>query len=156
MDDLHLRQLTKELVAEKLRSLPDPCATTAELVRKTLLLALKDADLATQERLAQETCQGAITALLLAQQNLSRGAVKLLEQVADVANDLQLEPAVLMIGAMRGIADLRRFVPPEELFELRKALEARFIGVGEVFATILLQQEKANPTPPSSTANPKT
>ena len=41
MDDLEISKLTKEIVAERLKELPDPCSVAAGLLKDTLRIALK-------------------------------------------------------------------------------------------------------------------
>ena len=67
MDQLHIGELTKEMVAEELRLLGDPCAAAAAVVRKSLTAALKSApaSVAPPARIIEETVKGAMTALLL-------------------------------------------------------------------------------------------
>ena len=71
-----------------------------------------------------------MTALLLSEQNLSRGAVRIVEAVSDVADELGLDRIELLRGALRGLADMNRLVRPETLREMGAALEARFPGGG--------------------------
>lgn len=154
MDDFHVRQLTKELVAENLRELPDPCKKAAELTGNTLRVALKGLRAIDQEALVREACQGAITALLIAEQNLARGAVMLLQTVADLAGEFDLDPAMLMTGALRGIADLRRFATPEQIMLVEREIESAFMGVGQAFRAVL-EREAAKDPPRPGTAAPK-
>jgi len=139
VEEFRIGQLTKELVAIKLQKMSDPCAAAAELVQKTLSLALKglspnDPGL---DRLIADACRGGITGLLLADQNLAKGAVLILEVVAELASEFNLDPAQAMKGALHGLADLHRFVQPEQIYDITHRIEANFMGAGEAFSQIL-------------------
>jgi hypothetical protein len=148
MDDFKISQLTKELVSARLRGLEDPCAAASDLVRSTLEVALKGLPPGTiaESRVVEDACQGAMTGLLLNDQNLVRGAVVILEKVADLASALNLDQPEMMRSALRGIADMQRFVRPEMLAEIRYAIEARFHGAGLAFEA-LCQEGSGRETP---------
>ena len=135
MDDFKINQLTKELVSARLRELPDPCAAAAGLVRETLSVALKTLapGSVAESRVVEDACQGAMTGLLLNDQNLVRGAVLILEAVVDLAGALNLDQPEMMKDALKGIADMRRFVRPEMMYEIQVAIEARYQGAGVAF-----------------------
>ena len=136
MGDFKVGQLAKELVVGRLRDLPNPCMVAAEVVKRTLLVALKDGG-APDWKVIEDACQGGMTGLLLTEQDLAKGAVLILTSVADIATDLHLDPSEAMHAALRGLADIRRFAGSEKLLQIRDAIEARYMGVGEAFATIL-------------------
>lgn len=135
MDELRIGQLTKEMVAEELRQLADPCATAATVVRKTLSIALNGvpAGGTAPERVIEDAVQGAMTALLLADMSLARGAVLVIEAVHDVASERQIDTMESLRAALRGLADLRRFVTQQRVDEVRHEIETRYMGAGEVF-----------------------
>ncbi len=135
--EFKIRQLTKELVAAKLRELPDPCAAAVKLCADTLRVALKglEAGSTGDGAVVEDACQGCMTALLLNDQNLPRGAVLLLESVVELAAELNLDQMELMRSALRGVSDMKRF-SPQSLHEISTALEARFTGAGQAFDSI--------------------
>ena len=146
MDELRIHQLTKEMVAEELRSLGDPCAAAAAVVHKTLTAALLAPPEGTApERIVEDTVKGAMTALLLAEQSLSRGGILVLDAVVDVATKGQLDPTDTMRAALRALADLRRFVDPARIEEIRAAIDAKYMGAGEVFVEYLREQLPEKP-----------
>lgn len=148
MDDFKISQLTKELVTARLRDLEDPCAAAAELVRSTLEVALRGLPPGTvaESRVVEDACQGAMTSLLLNDQNLVRGAVLILEKIVDLAAALNLDQPEMMRSALRGIADMQRFARPEMLAEIRYAIESRFQGAGLAFEA-LCQEASGRETP---------
>ncbi len=138
MDELRIHQLTKEMVAEELRQLGDPCAAAAAVVRKTLSAALASPpDGTARERVVEDAVKGAMTALLLADQSLSRGGMLVLATVAEVAAETHMDPTEAMRAALSGLADLRRFVDPTRMEEIRIEIEAKYMGAGEVFNDFL-------------------
>ncbi|MFA6003918.1 MAG: hypothetical protein WC881_07610 [Elusimicrobiota bacterium] len=143
MENFKIGQLTKELVALKLRKMDDPCAAAADLVKKTLVVAFNGIPAGEPGHgpLVQDACQGAMTSLFMADHSLSRGAVLLLEAMAELAAEYNLDPAYIIRAGLRGIADLRRFVRPETLYELQNSIEAHFMGAGEAFSECIAEAE---------------
>lgn len=156
MDDFKISQLTKELVTARLRELEDPCAAAAELVRGTLLVALKGLPpgAAAESRVVADACQGAMTSLLLNDQSLTRGAVLILQRVSDLASELNLDGPEMLRSALRGIADMRRFARPETLADIRCAIESRFQGAGLAFEAFCAEPVPAPPSPAPGTTAP--
>ncbi|MBI5247717.1 MAG: hypothetical protein HY923_11110 [Elusimicrobia bacterium] len=139
MDELRFVQLTKEMVAEELRLLGDPCTAAAAVVRKTLQAAFQvpSASDAAPARVIEETVKGAMTALLLADHSLTRGSILVVEAVMDVAAKRDLDPTDSMRAALRGLADLKRFVDPARIDDIRLEIEAHYMGAGVVFMEYL-------------------
>lgn len=139
MDQLRIGELTKEMVAEELRLLGDPCAAAASVVRKALTAALKSAPVGgtPPTRVIEDTVKGAMTALLLADQSLARGAILVLAAVHDVSGECHLDPTESMRAALRALAELRRFVEPARLDDIRLQIESHYMGAGEVFIEFL-------------------
>jgi hypothetical protein len=155
MDELRIHQLTKEMVAEELRALGDPCAAAAAVVKKTLTAALQSAPEGTPaEMIVEDSVKGAMTALLLAEQSLARGGLLVLEVVLDVTAKADLDPTESMRAALRALADLRRFVDPARMDDVRLAIESKYMGTGEVFAEYLRAPRTDLPAPPARNAAP--
>jgi hypothetical protein len=155
MDELRITQLTKEMVAEELRLMGDPCAAAANVVKKTVeaaYLATPPEDFKAPV-VIEDTVKGAMTALLLADHSMTRGAILVVEAVVDVAAKRELDPTESMRAALKGLADLKRFVEPQRLDDIRLEIEAHYMGAGEVFVEFLRQTPaKTSPTAPPKTA----
>ncbi|MBI3554204.1 MAG: hypothetical protein HY077_17030 [Elusimicrobia bacterium] len=144
MDEFKVGQLTKELVAIRLKKMADPCAAAADLVKGTLSAALKamipgDPGCA---KVITDACQGGITGLLLADQNLPKGAALMLEAVAELAVEFDLDPATAMKAALLGISDVRRFARPDQVHEIQREIESHFMGAGEAFSDALAEHRR--------------
>lgn len=139
MDELRIVQLTKEMVAEELRLMGDPCAAAALVVRKTLMAAFQGTAPGDTppSRVIEDAVKGAMTALLLADQSLTRGSILVIEAVMDVAAKKDLDPTDSMRAALKGLADLRRFVDPARIDDIRLEIEAHYMGVGAVLMEYL-------------------
>ncbi len=139
MDELRLVQLTKEMVAEELRLLGDPCAAAASVVRKTILAAFQDTSPADTPpaRIIEDAVKGAMTALLLADHSLTRGSIFVVEAVMDAAAKRDLDPTDSMRAALKGLADLRRFVDPGRMDDIRLQIETHYMGAGAVLMEYL-------------------
>ena len=147
MASFKLDQLTKELVMAKLRAIDDPCAAAAGIVRATLSVALAGLadDTQAQAEVIEDACRGGATGLLLTEQNMARGAVLLLRCVSEVAAKYSMDPTEAMMAALRGISDLKRFLLPDRLEELRAAVDAEFMGAGECLRRMLDAKPTAAP-----------
>ncbi|MBI4060877.1 MAG: hypothetical protein HY403_05545 [Elusimicrobia bacterium] len=139
MDQLRIVQLTKEMVAEELRLLGDPCAAAASVVRKTLMAAFQGVPPGDTPptRVIEDAVKGAMTALLLADHSVTRGSILVVEAVMDTAAERNLDPTDSMRAALKGLADLRRFVDPARIDDIRLEIEAHYMGAGEVFMDYL-------------------
>jgi len=139
MDELRIVQLTKEMVAEELRLLGDPCAAAASVVRRTLMAALQGAAPGDTPpaRVIEDAVKGGMMALLLADHSLTRGSILIVEAVMDVASKRDLDPTDSMRAALKGLADLRRFVEPARIDDIRLEIEAHYMGAGAVLIDYL-------------------
>lgn len=139
MDELRIVQLTKEMVAEELRLMGDPCATAASVVRKTVDAAFLSTspDEFRSSQVIEDAVKGAMTALLLADHSMARGSILVVEAVMDVAEKRALDPTESMRAALKGLADLKRFVDPARLDDIRLEIDAHYMGAGEVFIEFL-------------------
>ncbi|OGR88482.1 MAG: hypothetical protein A3J74_07545 [Elusimicrobia bacterium RIFCSPHIGHO2_02_FULL_57_9] len=149
-EDFKIGQLTKELVAIKLKKMADPSATAANLVKQTLAVALKEIKPGStgHHAVVEDACRGGITGLLLAEQNLGKGAVLILEAVAELSSELNLDPTEMMRSALNGIADMRRFLRPDQLYDIHREIELHFMGAGEVFSRMIKTAGRIAGTPP--------
>jgi hypothetical protein len=138
MEDFKINQLTKELVVSRLKNMADPCAAAAELVKKTLIVALKGIPPGDSRFISiiRDACQGGMTGLLVAGQNLPKGTILLLEGVSEVSTSMGFDPTLAMQCALEGIADLHRFVNHEQMEAIKTEIDAHMMGAGDAFATI--------------------
>lgn len=138
-------QLTKELVAVKLKKMADPCAAAAELVKNTLSVALKACveDPEARDKAIADACRGGMTGLLLADQSLPKGGALILEAVVELAQQFELHPAEVMKSALKGMADLRRYLRADQLDDIKHEIGAHFMGAGEAFGLAIKLAEQA-------------
>ncbi|MBI4052103.1 MAG: hypothetical protein HY400_06320 [Elusimicrobia bacterium] len=141
MDNFKIAQLTKELVTAEIKTAQDPCASAAEIVKKALKVALKNTPSIEPGtgKVITDACQGAMVALLLGEQNLAKGATAILRKIGEMATEMNLDPTETMMMALKGIADLQRFVQPEQLDDIRDQISLNFLGAGEAFHTLIQQ-----------------
>lgn len=138
-EEFKVGQLTKELVAIRIKKLEDPCGAAADLVKQTIVVALKARPIEA-EKVVGDACCGGLQGLYLADHDLSRGAVLMLEAVGEAANETMLDPTELMSYALKGFARLNRLATPEQLQAMREDLERAFHGCGQAFADALAAQ----------------
>jgi hypothetical protein len=145
-DEFRVGQLTKELVALKLKELQNPCAVAAGLVRQTITVALK-ARPEEAEKVVIEACYGGMQGLLLADQDLACGAVLIMGAVCEGAGDVGGDPTALMMFALTGIARFTKFIEHEKIVDISHSLEKRYQGVGVAFSEALSREAEVQKTP---------
>lgn len=134
-----ISQFAKELVAIRLRETEDPCAVAAALVRETAEVALKSRP-EEADCVIVDACYGALQALSLAEQDLSRGATLMYGSVLELAGPLGIAPAALSDYAFEGFARMRRLMTQVQLIDMLETLESRYKGAGAGFAKALAAQ----------------
>ena len=130
-----LEKLAKEFVLERLKSVADPYALAGDIARK---IAVAGARSSSEPRAAvSAACRGVIGGMLILEKNLPKTAVALLAQMAVVAQEAHLDPGDCMTWAMEGIAPVCKLAPNDMGSEVRAALEAAFMGAGDIFERVL-------------------
>ena len=72
--------------------------------------------------------------MLLLEKDLPRTAVSILSQMGAVAGETHQDPTELMTWAMEGIAPVAKLAGETACYAVREAIEAAFMGAGEVFS----------------------
>lgn len=138
-NEFKISRITQEMVINRLRSMGDPCAVAALVVKKSLAACLREFD-ANDARIAdvvREVCRGGMAGLLIAEQSLSRGAVKIIAVVIELAAELRLDTTLAMHGALEGVADLHNSVSSERMDEILLNIGVHFLGAGKVLSAIV-------------------
>lgn len=134
-------QLTKELVAAELRSAPDPCLLAAQLIAKTLAVALKAVPRG--DRAAglaiEEAVRGGLQGVLLAKYDVAKAGLMTVREMARLSRDLDLEATETLMATLRGIASLKRLVPAADMNRLRIDIDAEFSGAADALSDLLRQ-----------------
>lgn len=140
-DHFKVGQLTKELVAAELRNAPDPSLLAAQTIRKTLVVTLKTLQPGDRPSsiAIEDAVRGGLQGILLADYDVARAGILTLREMANLAQDAGLDPMETLLSAMRGMASLKRLIPPEQMDRLRLAIDAEFHGAGEAFSVLLSQ-----------------
>jgi hypothetical protein len=135
METFNLAQLTKEMVVGQIRNLADPTLVAAEVVRGTLIARLKGHKLSNHEiqEAVIEVCKGAMAALVLMECPLPRGASQLVISAKAAAQAINFDEELVVIGAVRGIADVKRFTTPQLVTEISERLHAAQPELGGAF-----------------------
>ena len=135
-------KLAKEIaVCEFAVGEPAPAAVAA-VVRKTVVAALGTARGSAPLKLdaVREICRGAMKGLLQIDKPLAEPAAAILAQLALVAEERGIDLQEMLTRAVEGIASASDRLPEES--EIRVALEAQFLGVGELFDSLRAQAKK--------------
>ena len=138
-DHFKISQLTKELVASELRTSTDPCLLAAQTIRKTLTVTLKavPAGDPSGRTVIEDAVRGGLQGLILADFDVAKGGIYTLREMTNLAQDLGLDPMETLLSAMRGMASLKRLIPPERMDRLRLNIDAEYHGAGEAFSVLL-------------------
>lgn len=131
-------KLGKEIVVGKFKDIEDPYSLAGEAARKIAVAAVTS----TREKqdphvTVAAACRGVMGGMVLIEKDLPKTAVALLQQMATVAQETNLDPAECMTWAMEGIAPVVKVAPGGAADHVRAAIEENFMGAGEVFETIV-------------------
>lgn len=132
-------QLTKELVTAELRAAPGSALRAAQVMRKTIAVALQSLPPGDPAGglVIEEAVRGGLQGFLLADRGVASGGLATLREMVQLAADLDRDVMETLTSAMRGIASLKRLVPAREMDRIRLDIDAEFNGVGEAFGAIL-------------------
>jgi len=131
-------KLAKEIVTEKLKDASDAPMLAAEVARKIAVSGLAGANGTQDPRLAvAAACRGVMSGMMLIEKDLPKTAVALLNQMALIAQEANLDPAECMTWAMEGIAPVVKMAPHGSDDAVAAAIEENFMGAGEVFQGVL-------------------
>lgn len=135
METFNLAQLTKEMVVGQLRTLQDPTRLAAETVRGAMVARLKGHRLSNYEiqEAVSEICRGGIAGMILMECPMGRCAARILMSAEAAAKEAGLDRELVLVAAVRGVADARRFVTSDVLREMRSRMTAVWAGASEVF-----------------------
>jgi hypothetical protein len=133
MEPFRVGQLTKEMVATRLKALGDPCAAAADVVKKTLTICLKGTNGWSEPYCGvfADVCQGGLTGLLLSEQSLAKGATLILHAVAEVCSEQSLDAMDAMRCSLRGMARIKMIARAADIEDMRRAVRLEFMGAGE-------------------------
>ncbi len=140
-DPFKISQLTKELVASELKNATDPCLLTAQTIRKTLTVTIKGipAGDPSWKTAIEDAVRGGLQGLILADFDVAKGGIYTLRELTNLAQDVGLDPMETLLSGMRGMASLKRLIPPERMDALRLKIDQEYHGAGEAFSALLSQ-----------------
>jgi len=148
MEEYYFEKLAREIVLSRLKSAekaPDEAAATAKRILINGVLSTKSRQ--DPHLTVSGVCRGVMSGVLLNDQSLPETASILLGEMADVAQEVQLDPADLMTWGMEGIADVAAIAGAEIAGSIQEQIEQRFMGVGEIFSQIYRKAREKPPQP---------
>lgn len=86
-----------------------------------------------RDEIVREVCHGAMKGMLLSDLDITQGAVVLIGSMAEVAQEIHVDPAELLTWSLEGVARLAAGVPREKMNEVAQAIDAKFMGTAEIF-----------------------
>lgn len=116
---------------------PDTRARLRRVLGPAMIQAVQgEADLLTRRTFVTAVARGAMEAYLLLGRDLSEASVEVMHAIVEAGDTLGLETPFLMRWSLVGVAQAGLVAPPGTLPNIRGALEAEFLGVGEAFEEI--------------------
>lgn len=148
-DPFKISQLTKELVASELKASADPCLLAAQTIRKTLTITIKAIPPGdpSWKTAIEDAVRGGLQGLILADFDVAKGGIYTLRELTSLGQDLGLDPMETLLSGMRGMASLKRLIPPERMDALRLKIDADYHGAGEAFSALLARVQDPGRAP---------
>jgi len=127
-------KLGKEIVVSRMKDVDDPYSLAGEAARKIAVAAVASTRDKQDPRVTvTAACRGVMSGMVILEKDLAKTAVALLQQMAAVAHETNLDPAECMTWAMEGIAPVVKVAPGGAADHVRAAIEENFMGAGSVF-----------------------
>lgn len=128
-------KIGKDFVLERFKDAADPYTLAGEAVRRIAVAGAREQS--DPRASVAAACRGVMSGMLLLEKDMPKTAVALLSQMALVAQEASLDPSACMTWAMEGIAPICKLAPDGMGDKVRAAIEARFMGAGDIFERIL-------------------
>ena len=137
MEEYSFEKLAREIVLSRLKNAEKAPQEAADTAKKIIIDGVTSTKGRQDPHLTVSgVCRGVMSGVLLNDQSLPETAVFLLGEMADVAQEVQLDPADLMTWGMEGIADVAVMASANAASSIQEQIEQRFMGVGEIFSQI--------------------
>lgn len=137
MSDYDFEKLGKEM-ASAFKGAEDAADRAGELARTLAAKAVSSTRGKQDPKITvAAACRGVMAGVVLNEGDLPKSAVAILQKMAAVAQESNLDPAECMTWAMEGIAPVCKLAPGAAADNVRLAIEEHFMGAGEVFSSIL-------------------
>ena len=132
-----LRDKTTEFVLENVKGAPDAIEAASRAADEMISAAVRKTEgkagaIGTDE-IVREVCHGAMKGMLMADLDISKGAVVLIGSMAEVAQEIHVDPAELLTWSLEGVARLAAGIPLEKINEVGQTIDAKFMGTAEIF-----------------------
>jgi len=136
--DLHpLKEKTQEFALEKMKGADDPLLAATHAADEMIGAAVRKTEgkpgAITKEEIVREACHGAMAGMLLSDLDICKGAVTLIGSMAEVAQEIHVDPAELLTSTLEGIARLTPAVSAQKMADVGAAIDSQFMGTAEIF-----------------------
>ena len=137
-DPFEFEKLAKEIVLSRLKDAPDAHALAAEVAKQIAVTAVTS----TREKQDPQvtvtaSCKGVMEGIMVLEKDMPKTAVALLQMMATIAQEANLDPGECMTWAMKGIAPICKLTTGPIRDSVQAAIEENFMGAGQVFSDIL-------------------
>lgn len=133
-------KLAREIVSSRLKEIEQAPEVCGEIARKIIVAAVRGTRIRQEPRATvTAACRGVMGGMLLLGKDLPRTAVSVLQQMAEISHELQLDPGEIMTWGMEGIAAVLPLAGPEAEHLVERDVERNFMGAGEIFRKICHQ-----------------
>ena len=97
---------------------------------------------ASKQDVVTNACHGAMSALILMEQNLPLGAIGILKAAADAGNRLGVDQMDIMMWGMEGIARVTPSLKPGDAQAISSAIDSDYHGAGPAFNEFCAKAKK--------------
>lgn len=139
-DTYHFDQLIREILVSRFQGQRDAEQDAALIAKNMIVVGIVGTGAAGSGQPPRESVRlitkGMMEGTVLIEGDAALAAVEILREMADAAQEVSLDPADMMTWAMEGIADSASILDPARVLAVQNAIEAAFMGAGEVFGKL--------------------
>lgn len=132
-----LKEKTQDFVQKRIKNAGDPFEAASHAADEIIGAAVRKTEgkpgAISKADIVRDVCHGAMAGLLLADLDIAKGAVVLIGSMAEVAQEIKVDPAELLTWSLEGVARLTPLVSLQRMSDVGHAIDAQFMGTAEIF-----------------------
>ncbi|MFA6003784.1 MAG: hypothetical protein WC881_06925 [Elusimicrobiota bacterium] len=139
-EEYDFKKLAQEIVSARLKDIAAAPDAAAEIACQIIVSGVQSTRQRQDPRLTvMNTCRGVMSGMMLIDQDLGAAAVAILKSMANLAQELHLDPAQTMTWAMEGIASVVILGAGDLQLRVTEAIDENIMGAGAVFVELCAQ-----------------
>ncbi|HAM35991.1 MAG TPA: hypothetical protein DEB40_11045 [Elusimicrobia bacterium] len=137
VESYDFEKLAREITLARISEVAASADVAAEIADKVIASGVLSTRQRQEPRVTiAAVCRGVAGGLLLSERELVIPSIGLLKSMAQLAQEINLDPADVMTWAMEGIASVAVMGPPNLEFAVREAIDENFMGAGAIFGDL--------------------